>query len=171
MLTKQGNKMTKNEFVSKRIKNNGQLLIDEIDMKILKILSKGSRISNREIARMMGLSVNTVISRIGNLEATNVIKGYRAAIDFEKLGYGVTAIIGVVLNKNIIKEIEKEIAKSPNVCIVYDVTGRFDAVLIAKFKNTNELSDFVKSIYRKGFIESTETSVVLNNMKEDFSLP
>ena len=139
-------------------------------MKILKILSQDCRISNREIARKIELSVNTVINRIRNLEAHGLIKGYQASIDFEKLGYGVCAVIEIMMRQGMVREGEKELSKLPSVCGVYDVTGRTDAVIIAKFKNTNELSDFIKSIHKKGYVERTDTLVVLSIAKEDFSL-
>ena len=47
---------------------------------------------------------------------------------------------------------------------------RTDAVVVAKFKNTDDLSEFVKTIQKKGYVERTETMVVLKIEKEDFSL-
>ncbi len=170
MLTKQGNRMTKNEFLSKRMKNNERLLLDEFDTKILQILMHDCRLSNREIARRLQISVNTVINRLSRLEASGIIKGYYADVDSAKLGYNTASIIEVTMRKGMIKEVEKELAMFTNICAVYDVTGRTDSIVIAKFKSTDELSDFVKAIQKKGFVERTETLVVLNIVKEDFRL-
>ncbi|MFZ0221916.1 MAG: hypothetical protein WAM42_09535, partial [Candidatus Nitrosopolaris sp.] len=52
----------------------------------------------------------------------SVIKFYSAVLDHEKLGYDLTAIIEVISVKGKIAEVEKHIAKFPNVCAVYDIT-------------------------------------------------
>ena len=170
MLTKVGYSITKNQKISTTKKENEQLSLDETDMKILKILSQDCRISNREIARRIELSVNTVINRIAILEAYDVINGYKASIDFSKIGYPVAAVMEVIMRKGMIIEVEKELTKLPNVCVVYDVTGRADAIVVAKFKSMDDLSEFVKTIQKKGYVERTETMVVLKIEKEDFSL-
>jgi hypothetical protein len=53
---------------------------------------------------------------------------------------------------------------------VYDITGNTDTVIIAKFKERNELSAFVKSLASMANVENTITHVVLNTAKEDFRL-
>jgi len=67
-------------------------------------------------------------------------------------------------------EVENEIAKLPNTCLVYDVTGDYDAIVVAKFRNRKELNNFVKTILSLNYVERTNTHVVLNSVKEDFRL-
>jgi len=69
-----------------------------------------------------------------------------------------------------IVETEKEIAKIPNVCGVYDVTGLTDAIIIAKFKSREELGFFTKKILALPYIERTNTHVVITTVKENFQL-
>ena len=57
-----------------------------------------------------------------------------------------------------------------NVCGVYDITGNTDTIVIAKFKERNELSKFVKGLSAISDIENTITHIVLNTAKEDFRL-
>ena len=54
-----------------------------------------------------------------------------------------------------------------NVIAVYDITGDADIVVIAKFKNTNSLSSFVKKLLEITNVENTVTHIVLNTIKED----
>ncbi len=143
--------------------------IDKIDEKILKNLMVDARVSARQLALKMGMSTVTILSRIKKLEKEKIIKGYTALIDHEKLGYDLTAIIEVVANKNIV-DIEEKLSKIDNVCGVYDITGNTDTVIIAKFKERNELSAFVKSLSSMANVENTITHVVLNTTKEDFRL-
>ncbi|MGC8811975.1 MAG: Lrp/AsnC family transcriptional regulator [Candidatus Aenigmatarchaeota archaeon] len=144
--------------------------LDKTDVKIIKILLSNSRLSFREIARHLGLSVGAVINRVKILENEKIIKGYTAILDHEKVGYELTAIIEITVSKGKLLEVEKEIAKFPNVCAVYDITGLTDALIVAKFKKRQELSDFVKNLLATPNVERTNTHLVLTTIKEDFRL-
>jgi DNA-binding Lrp family transcriptional regulator len=142
--------------------------MDETDVKILTKLLVDARLSYRKIAQEIGVSPPTVLTRVEKLERENIIKFYSAVLDHEKLGYDLTAIIEVTAVKGKISEVEKHIAKLSNVCAVYDITGLTDMMIIAKFKNRKELSNFVKKDLSMPYVERTNTHVVLLAVKEDF---
>lgn len=142
--------------------------LDQTDVKILKNLLADARLSNRQIARTVGVSVGTVIARIQKMEQEGIIKGYSTILDHEKLGYELTTITEITVSKGKLLEVEKEIAKMPNVCAVYDVTGLTDSMVIVKSKTRKELSDFVKTVLAMPFVERTNTHVVLTTIKEDY---
>lgn len=144
--------------------------LDKTDVKIIKTLLSNSRFSAREIARHAGVSVGTVLARMKALENEKIIKGHTTILDHEKLGYELTVITEVIVSKGKLLETEKEIAKISGVCAVYDVTGRSDVMVIAKFKTRKELSNFTKGLLSMPFIERTNTHVVLTTVKEDFRL-
>ena len=143
--------------------------LDKTDEKILKILMKDARVSARQIALKLGISTVTAISRLKKLENEKIISGYTSLIDHEKIGYDITAIIEIIAKKNVI-DIENKLAKIDNVCCVYDITGNTDTIIVAKFKEREELSNFVKSLSSMVNVENTITHVVLNTAKEDFRL-
>lgn len=91
-------------------------------------------------------------------------------LDHEKLGYELTVVSEVTVSKGRLLEMENEIARLPNVCCVYDVTGLIDALVVAKFKNREELGNFTKRLLALPFVERTNTHVVLTTIKEDFRL-
>ena len=142
--------------------------MDETNVKILRKLLSDARLSYRKIAEEIGVSPPTVLSRVEKLESDNVIKFYSAVLDHEKLGYDLTAIIDVTAVKGKITEVERHIARLSNVCAVYDITGLTDMVIIAKFKNRKDLSNFVKRDLSMPYVERTNTHVVLLTVKEDF---
>jgi DNA-binding Lrp family transcriptional regulator len=144
--------------------------LDETDVKILKALTLDSRLSSRQIARQCGISIGTVLSRIRRMEREGIIKGYSALLDHEKLGYELTVVSEITVSKGRLLEVENEIARLPNVCCVYDVTGLIDAAIIAKFKNRDELSKFTKRLLSIPYVERTNTHVVLTTVKEDFRI-
>ena len=144
--------------------------LDETDERILKNLLVDARQSARQLSLKLGMSTVTVLSRIKKLEKEKIIQGYTAIIDHEKIGYSLTAIIEIIAKNDKIMDIEDEISKFENVCGVYDITGSTDTIIIAKFKERNELSKFVKSLAVIPNVENTITHVVLNTTKEDFRL-
>ncbi|HET7389688.1 MAG TPA: Lrp/AsnC family transcriptional regulator [Nitrososphaeraceae archaeon] len=142
--------------------------MDETNVKIIRKLLSDARLSYRKIAEEIGISPPTVLSRVKKLENDNIIKFYSAILDHEKLGYDLTAIIEVTAVKGKISEVERHIARLPNVCAVYDITGLTDMVIIAKFKNRKDLSNFVKKDLSMSYVERTNTHIVLLTVKEDF---
>ena len=146
------------------------MTLNETDRKILKNLLEDARFSSRQIAKKIGVSVGTVLSRIKKMEEKGLIKGYSAILDQEKLGYQLTVLTEITVSKGKLVEMEKEIAKNPNVCGVYDVTCLTDAVIIAKFKNREELGGFTKYLLSLPYLERTNTHVVLTTVKENFRL-
>jgi DNA-binding Lrp family transcriptional regulator len=144
--------------------------LDEIDKKILAELLIKSNRSNREIAKAIGVSAATVINHTHRLESAGVITDYTVMLDFERLGFELTVIMEVTVNRGKLLETQKEIAKLPYVCGVYDVTGEIDSIVIAKFRNRRELSEFPKDLLSMEFVQRTNTHVVLNTVKEDFRM-
>jgi len=141
-----------------------------MDIKILSEYLKDGRLSFREIANRIGVAVGTVLSRTKKMEKNEVIKGYSAILDHEKLGYELTVVMEITVSKGKLLEMEREIAKLKNICAVYDITGLTDAIVIAKFRNREELSKFTKAILSMPFVERTNTHLVLTTVKEDFRL-
>ncbi|MCH7647651.1 MAG: Lrp/AsnC family transcriptional regulator [Nitrosopumilus sp.] len=141
--------------------------IDDRDIKILNHLLTDARQSARQLAHRLGVSTVTMISRMKKLEENKIIKGYSVRLDHELLGYDITALIEIKTKKGKMLEIENEIAKQDNVIAVYDITGDADIVVIAKFKNRNSLSSFVKKLLEIPNVENTVTHIVLNTIKED----
>jgi DNA-binding Lrp family transcriptional regulator len=146
------------------------MLLDETDVKILKALTANARLSSRQIAKQCGVSIGTALSRIKKIEGEGVIKGYAALLDQEKLGYELTVVTEITVSKGRLLEMESEIARIPNVCCVYDLTGLADAAIIAKFKNREDLSKFTKHLLSLPYVERTNTHVVLTTIKEDFRI-
>jgi DNA-binding Lrp family transcriptional regulator len=144
--------------------------LDETDVKILKALTEDARLSSRQIAKQCDVSVGTALSRIRKMEEEGIIKGYTALLDQEKLGYELTVVTEMTVSKGRLLEVENEIARMPNVCCVYDLTGLADAAIIAKFKNREELSRFTKRLLSLPYVERTNTHVVLTAIKEDFRM-
>ena len=148
------------------IKQNNKMNIDNKDKAILNALLENSRLSLREIAKKTGMSTATVMHRIHALEKEKIIGHYSAQLDYEKLGYDITVIVEMQVSKGKLEQVEKKIALHPNVVAVYDVTGAFDVVIIARFKNRKLMDAFLKHIQTFDFVLRTNTQLVLKTIKE-----
>ncbi len=145
-------------------------MIDDIDKKIIEELLANARQSHREIAKKIGISVGTVVTRTKKMEEEGLINGYTAILDHEKLGYDLTVVTEITVSQGKLLEVDKEISKNPHTCVVYDVTGTVDAIIVAKFRNRNELSEFTKGLLSIPYVERANTHVVLNTLKENFRI-
>ncbi|MHA1417129.1 MAG: Lrp/AsnC family transcriptional regulator [Candidatus Heimdallarchaeaceae archaeon] len=144
--------------------------MDSVDEKIIKILQLDSRLSARAIAKKMNIAPSTVLSRIKKLEEKKIIRDYTITLDYANLGYDVPVIIDVKVSKGKLFEVENEIAKSKNVIAVYDITGDFDVVVLAIFKNRKGLDQFIKKLQAYKYVERTNTKLILNTIKDSSTI-
>jgi len=141
--------------------------ISELDIEILKKLSIDGRISLRQLAKDLGnKSPVTIKNHVEKLESGGIIMNYGANINYEKLKYDIIALIELTISKGKMLEVELEIAKNPNIFAVYDITGEYDALILARFKTRNDLSKMIKKIHTSPYVERTNTHIVLNVIKE-----
>ena len=140
--------------------------VDDIDLKIIRTLEDDSRVSLRKLAQKLGLTPNILNNRIKSLENGGVIRGYTPIVDSAKMGYLLTAIIMIQVEGDHMVEVENEIAKESNVLSVYDITGEYDAIVFAKFRDNAALNGFLKKLLTERYIKRTTTLVALNAVKE-----
>ena len=147
--------------------NKIKMELEEKDKKILNILVDNSKLSLRQIAKKTGVSVATAMHHIKKLEKEGVIRNYTARLDYEKAGYDIEVIIEIRISKGKLFDVEKKIAMNPNVFAVYDITGAFDAVVLARFPTRRQMDIFLKKLQTYEFVERTETKLILNTIKEE----
>jgi DNA-binding Lrp family transcriptional regulator len=142
--------------------------LEETDKKILGIVVDNSRLSLRQIAKKAEVSVATAMNHIKKLEKEKIIRKYTTKLDYEKIGYDIEVAIEIRISKGKLFEVEKKIAVHPNVFAVYDLTGTFDALILARFPSRRKMDNFLKKIQTYDFVERTETKLILNTFKEEY---
>ena len=147
-------------------------MLDDIDKKIIKVLEDDARTSLRKISELVDVSLGTVSNRVKRMEKNGIIRGYSVILDPDKIGWELNVVIGLRIQKGRLIEIQERIAKDSRVHGVYDVTGDFDSMVIAKAKNRKDLDDLSKNVLSIDGVERSITHLVLNTVKESTaSLP
>ena len=141
-------------------------MLDDTDRAILAALSADARTSMRSIADTVGVALGTVSNRVKRLEELGVINGYAVQMDPAKVGWTMTVLSGLRIEKGRLMELQRKIAEDPRVFGVYDVTGEFDSMVLARGRDRDDLDDFSKTTMSSDGIERTVTHVVLNTVKE-----
>ncbi|MCA0362715.1 MAG: Lrp/AsnC family transcriptional regulator [Spirosomataceae bacterium] len=129
--------------------------LDEIDKKILRVLQKDAKVTAKELASSLNLTVSPVYERIRRLESLGFIKKYVAILDKNLLNKSVTSICQVSMryhNEAFIENFEQEIQKLHEVQECYHLAGQVDFVLKIHVNSLEEYHDFVK--YKLSKIEN-----------------
>ena len=130
------------------------------------MLERDARTSLRRIAEEVDVSLGTVSNRVKKLEENGVIKDYRVILDSEKVGWNLNVVIGLRIQKGRLIEIQEKIARDNRVYGVYDVTGEFDSMVIARARDRSDLDDLSKNVLSMDGVVRSVTHLVLNTVKE-----
>lgn len=112
--------------------------MDQIDNKILRVLSRDGRISNTNLADKVGLSPSACLRRVQALEKSGVIKGYRAVLDKEAMDMGFVAYVLVGLSnhsKSAQEEFERAMQRAPEVQECHNTAGVTEYLLRVEVSN------------------------------------
>ena len=139
--------------------------LDEIDEEIIKILQENAKTSYREIKDKLNISIGTIHNRISKLEENKIIEGYTLKLNNEKLGYKLTFLIRINIDGKHTPEILDEISHKPEICSVFHTTGEQSAALICRFKEAQDVHNFIRELNEKEFITKTNSNMVLKEYK------
>lgn len=141
--------------------------VDDLDLKILHHLQEDARKSYRDIAEKLDIAEGTVYNRVNKLLQMGVIRKFGVEVDYSKLGYDLLAVVGVVVEGGKLQDVEERLSREPSVSAVYDVTGEYDAVAVARFKDRTALDRFIKTLLANPAVKKTYTMMALNVVKEE----
>ncbi len=138
-----------------------------MDLRIIRALNQNARKSFRDLARELNLALSTVSNHVKKLEDSGYIKGYIPVLDPVRLGFDLAVIIGIKIAHGKLIDVQERIGRLPNVFGVYDVTGDWDSMLLARFRDREDLNDFIKDLLNIPHVERSMTQLVLNTVKEE----
>lgn len=149
--------------------------IDEIDLKILRILQQDSRVSNQDLAEQIALSASPCWRRVKRLQDEKVIRGYVALLDPGQLGLNVTAFTHVRLNNHHagnVAAFDNAIAEWPEVLECNSTSGRYDYILKVVVSGLDSYEQFLSDrLLQISCVGIVDTSFSLRQKKFTSQLP
>ena len=136
--------------------------IDNVDLKIISLLNEDAKTPYTEIAKKVFVSSGTVHVRMKKLEDMGVVKSATLTIDFSKLGYDISAFLGIYLEKSSLYDSVIEKLKGiSEVVSAYYTTGNYSIYAKIICRDTNHLRLVLDKIQKVEGIDRTETLIVL----------
>ncbi|WP_050031469.1 HTH-type transcriptional regulator Lrp [Natrinema altunense] len=140
---------------------------EHLDSDLVNELLDDGRASLRSLAEELDVSVTTVSNHLSDLEDEGVIEGYTPKVDYDAVGYDVTAVMQFKAEGNALPEITETLKDHRQMISVYEVTGDYDVIAIGKFQDTDDMNDQIKTLITDPDINQSNTSIVLNSVSEN----
>jgi DNA-binding Lrp family transcriptional regulator len=140
---------------------------ENLDVKLVNELLGDGRASLRSLADDLDVSVTTVSNHLQTLEEEGAVKGYTPIVDYERLGFDVTAILQLKVDGNALPDITDRLRGHKQMISVYEVTGDYDVFAVGKFQDTDDMNALIKELLSDADIKESNTSVVLNAAAEN----
>jgi Lrp/AsnC family transcriptional regulator, leucine-responsive regulatory protein len=140
--------------------------LDRFDVAILRLLAAEARMSQRRLAREVGMSPPAVAERIARLERSGVIRGYRVDVDRRALGFGLVVYVGVIAIQGPDQaDVVRSLGALPEVEDVHVVTGPKDLLVRLRVRDHEHLRELLfDRVWNLPGIERTETYISLGHM-------
>jgi len=143
-------------------------LLDEINLKIMDILSRDSSTRFVEIARKIGISDATVHMRVRRLIATRIIRKFTVSVNNCRIGYHSLAFMGINVEPGFAEQVVLGLSNVETVLEIHEMHGRFDLILKIRAKDLDEMRDIVvNKILTLPHILEIELMTVLKSRKEE----
>lgn len=138
--------------------------IDETDYKILRILLEDAKLSYQEIGEKVNLSQGAVHARVKKMENSGIIVGSSIKIDVKRLGWDISAFLGIFLEKpELYDHAKSELMQIPEVVSINYTTGNYSMFVKLVCRDTTHLRDVLaERIQKLPGIQRTETIISLD---------
>ncbi|GAC1418825.1 MAG: Lrp/AsnC family transcriptional regulator [Candidatus Velthaea sp.] len=137
--------------------------LDALDLQLVEALQRNARSTFAELGTIVGLKAPAVHERVKRLETRGYLRGYAAQVDNRRLGYELTAFVGVITApEKTYDEFTEQIAMQPEVLEMHSVAGDETFLIKVATRSTGHLDDFLSRIKRIPGISRTRTTIVLS---------
>ena len=143
------------------------MIIDSLNVKILKCLQLNARLTNAEIGRQVGISSPAVSERIKKMEDVGIIEGYKTIVSPFEIGYQLKAIITLRAFMGKLKPFLEKVKTYDEVINCYRITGDENIVMEVVLKNQKHLESFIDQLITYG---ESKTQIVLSRVVKQKSV-
>lgn len=144
--------------------------LDDTDRALVEALLVDSSASTQDLATEIGVDAAAVERRIDRLEDAGVLEGHTVRVDYDKLGYDVTAVVRV-RTSNGPDTVSGTLGAYPWARSVYEVTGEDDFLLVGRFRDTDDMHGNVAELLTEPAIKSVTVDVVVDAVRSCEPLP
>lgn len=149
--------------------------LDGFDLRLLAALQDNGRLTNQEVGERIGLSPSQCSRRRSALEASGLIRGYRADLAAEALGFRLLVFVNVTLathSRDNARAFRDMVARVDEVQEAYALTGDTDYLLKVVVRDLKDLSILVNDVLlAHDTVGRVRSSIVLDRLKETVRLP
>ncbi|WP_159473115.1 Lrp/AsnC family transcriptional regulator [Dyadobacter sp. 3J3] len=152
--------------------NGNDIILDKVDLSILRLMQENARISNADLARELEMAPSAVLERVKKLEQKNVILQYTTRLNPVPLQQKLLAFISMKAADGLgSNNVGQELAKIPEVQEVHHVAGEDCYLIKVRTTDSSSLMDLMRNSFSKiPNILSTRTTIVLETVKEQQQL-
>lgn len=148
--------------------------MDRTDCKIVALLQKNARLSNKQLAASTDLAESTCLQRVRKLESDGVIKGYKAAIDHGSFGVKLEAMIAIKLrhhSRESLYTLYQHIQTIPEVLTAYYTSGETDLMVHVGVSDAAHLRKVLEDRFAtRKEIGQTQTSIIFERFEQPLSV-
>lgn len=136
--------------------------LDEVDVKILKLLSQNAKMAFADMAEKIHLTAPAIHARVKKLEKTGVIKSYGIELNYESIGFPVTAFVRLQTTSSLsCRQVGQKLAAFPEIEECHGVAGEDDIMLKTRTSTPLELQNLLDRMRTEGLVQKTISIFVL----------
>lgn len=144
-----------------------RIKMDELDKRILDFLQEDSRLSYRQIAGVLGVSVSTVSERVRKMQEKGLIRKFTVLLDPEELGLDCSLAFFIKVKPGYDPAgVGEKVAEIEKTCYVYQVTGEFQLLVISRSNLKEDARTLLNKLAKIKGVESVNSSWILRTIKE-----
>lgn len=137
------------------------------DIRIIEQLNEDGRLSLREIAEKLDYSPSTISNHFHKLRDSGIIKGFKPALDYQKLGFSFTCITQITAETGKQRKVMNTLSERGYIHSLYQVTGDTDIMAICKFTSREKMrKNLTEDLNQLDGITGTKTNVALDSIVE-----
>ena len=139
--------------------------MDEIDHRIIALLTEDSRRTYDDIGQRVLLSAPAVKRRVDRLRGSGAIRGFTVTIDHSALGASTEAFVELFYRAGTLRsEVAASLARHPEIVEAWMVTGEADAMARVRTRGTSALEDLIMALQADGLVERTRSQIALSQL-------
>lgn len=149
--------------------------LDRTDCALLEALQENGRLTVAELGERVSLTSSPCWRRIKRLEELGLVRGYRAILSPEHLGYGVTAFVNVMMGdhaQRVLRQFEQRLSEIPEIISCHHVSGRYDFLLEVVAVDLKSFGEFARNVLQSlPGVKEIYSSFSLSAVKDERILP